>query len=351
MRFLVPFVLLTAALAQQPQSPPVRYTVAASHTFQAEVELPGTIEAPLLSTVAGEIEGLVEEFKVREGDSVKKGQLLAKLRTKQLELQKANLEAQLVESVARQKLAERDFKRAQELFDAQVIAQEELDAKQFEFDAWEGRDAQLKAQIARIEDSIASAGIYAPFDGVVVSEGTQVGEWLGKGDPVVDLMSTSELEVRVDVPESYYQRFRVGSRVPIAFEALDGRRTIGVVRAVIPQADTAARTFPVKVSINGQGLNVAPGMIAAAVFPGGRRATRTIVPKDALVLRGAQQNVFVITEEGTVRPVPVRAGLGVGQWVAVDGPVKPGDKVVTRGNERLRPGQPVSGQLLEYKLP
>ncbi len=351
MRSFLILLLSAAALAQQPQSAPVRFTPAASHTFQAEVELPGTVEAPLISTVAGEVEGLVEEFKVRQGDRVEKHQLLVKLRTRQLELQKADLEAQLVESLARQKLAERDFQRAQELFAAQVIPQEQLDAKQYEFDAWEGRDAQLKAQIERLEDNIRSASIFAPFEGVVIVEQTQVGEWLGKGDPVVDLMSTTNLEVSVDVPERYYQRFRVGARIPIVFEALDGRRTMGVVRAVIPQADRTARTFPVKVSINAAGLNVAPGMIAAAVFPGGERGTRTIVPKDALVLQGAQQTVFVVTEEGTVRPVPVTVGLGVGQWTSVDGQVRPGDKVVTRGNERLRSGQPVSGQLLEYKLP
>ncbi len=329
----------------------MRYTPAVSHAFQAEVELPGTVEAPVVSTVAGEVEGLVEQFSIREGDHIKKGDLLAKLRTKQLELQKADLAAQLDESLARRQLAERDFKRAQELFDAQVIPQDQLDSKKYELDAWESRDAQLKAQIDRIDDSIASASIYAPFDGVVISKGTEVGEWLGKGDPVVDLMSVTDLEVSVDVPERYYDRFRVGAKVPIVLQALDGRRTIGVVRAVIPQADATSRSFPVKVSINAKGLNVAPGMIASAVFPGGERATRTIVPKDALVLQGAQQSVFVVTEEGTVRPVTVRADQGVGQWIAVDGAVKSGDKVVTRGNERLQPGQPVSAQLLEYKLP
>ena len=63
------------------------------------------------------------------------------------------------------------------------------------------------------------------------------------------------------------------------------------------------------------------------------------------------QTVFVITSEGTVRPASVKSGVGVGQWVVVEGPVGPGDRVVTRGNERLFPGQPVSGEPLEYPLP
>ncbi len=340
----------SVALAQRPAAAPVRYTLAASHSFRTEVRLPGTVQSSLSSTVAGEVEGLVEEFTVREGDAVKKGQLLVRLRTKQLELEKKADEAELEETLARQSLSEREFGRAKELFDAQIIARDELDAKKYDLNAWKGRDQRLRAGIERIEDEIARAAIYAPFDGVVLEERTQVGEWLGKGDPVVELMSTAGLEVRVDVPERYIRRFRSGSQVGLAFASLDGRRVLGKVRAVIPQADVEARTFPVIVTFTNPG-GAAPGMMAEAVFSGGDQSGQTIVPKDAVVLQGGQQSVFVITPEGTVRSVAVKQGAGVGQWVVVEGQVGPGDRVVTRGNERLNPGQPVTGEPLEYPLP
>ena len=339
-----------AAVAQQPTAAPIRYTLAASHSFRSEVRLPGTVQSSLSSTVAGEVEGLVEEFTIREGDTVKKGDLLVRLRTKQLELEKKGIEAELEETLARQSLSEREFGRAKELFDAQIIAREELDAKQYDLNAWKGRDLRLRASIERIEDEIERAAIYAPFDGVVLEERTQVGEWLGKGDPVVELMSTAGLEVRVDVPERYIRRFRAGSQVGVAFQALDGRRVSGKVRAVIPQADVEARTFPVIVSFANPG-GAAPGMMAEAVFSGGDQSGQTIIPKDAIVLQAGRQTVFIMTSEGTVRPVAVRQGVGVGQWVVVEGQVNPGDRVVTRGNERLTPGQPVVGEPLEYPQP
>ncbi len=59
----------TTAIAQQPPSAPVRFTLAVSHSFQSEVRLSGTVQSSLESTVAGQVEGLVEEFKVREGDA------------------------------------------------------------------------------------------------------------------------------------------------------------------------------------------------------------------------------------------------------------------------------------------
>jgi multidrug efflux pump subunit AcrA (membrane-fusion protein) len=74
------------------------------------------------------------------------------------------------------------------------------------------------------------------------------------------------------------------------------------------------------------------------------------VPKDGVVTQGGRQLVFVI-ENGTVNAVPVETGAGAGNWIEVRGEVRPGQQVVTRGNERLFPGQPVQGQPAEYPLP
>ena len=60
--------------------------------------------------------------------------------------------------------------------------------------------------------------------------------------------------------------------------------------------------------------------------------------------------VWLLDGDG-VKPAPVRAGAGVGEWIEVEGPVAPGTKVITRGNERLRPGQPVRGEPVEYQAP
>ena len=336
--------------AQQPPAAPVRVTPAASFTFQAEVRLPARVESRVTSLVATEVEGLVVEYNAREGQEIKQGDVLAKLRTRQLELEIQAIEAQIQEQNSRRKLAEREYNRAQELFDAKVIPEEELDVKQYELETFDGREASLRAQIERLEDQIEQSVVRAPFDGVILAESSEQGEWLGKGGAVAELMSRKNLQVHVDVPERYLTRFRQGSAVSISFDALGGRRVAGTVRAVIPQADLDSRTFPVKLEIP-EVAGALPGMLAEAVFPGGERGARTIVPKDAIVLRGSAQLVYIVTSEGAAQPVPVRPGAAVGQWIAVEGPISPGDSVVVRGNERLQPGQPVSAQTLEYPLP
>ena len=344
-------LVLGGARAQAPGPAPVRVTPAESYTFQGEIRLPGAVESRKVSTVASEIDGLVEEFPVEEGDRVEKGQLLAKLRTKPLELDKASITADLDEARARQKLAQRNLERARELFDAKVASQEELDAALYEFNAWEGREARLEAQIARIQEDIERGEILAPFKGVVVGEQTEVGQWLARGDPVVDLLSMDDLQVEVHVPERYYSRFQKGGRVRVAFPALGGREVVGMVDAVIPRASSEARAFPVKLTFPNPDGQAAAGMVAEAIFPGGEPRQELIVPKDALVNQGAQRLVYVVNEQNQAQAVPVQPGAGVGQWVAVTGGVRSGDRVVTRGNERLAPGQPVAPQPLEYKLP
>jgi RND family efflux transporter MFP subunit len=337
-------------LPQQPPPSPVRYTEARQHTMRSSVRLPGSVEAPTISTVASEVDGLVVKYSLRAGDRVKKGQLLAQLRTENMELQRQASEADLQEAEARRQLAERNLNRAKELFDSQVFSQQELDQSHYEFTAWQGRIERLRAESSRIADDIARAAIHAPFNGVIIAEHTQLGQWLGAGDPVADLMSVDDLQVTVDVPERYFSSLTIGRQVSLQFPALEGWQTTGTVDKIIPRANAESRTFPVKLKFaNPKGRAVA-GMLVDISVPSNTTNRATIVPKDGVVTQGGRQLVFVI-ENGTVKAVPVETGAGAGNWIEVSGEIRPGQQVVTRGNERLFPGQPVQGQPAEYPLP
>ncbi|MBI2957170.1 MAG: efflux RND transporter periplasmic adaptor subunit [Acidobacteria bacterium] len=330
---------------------PVRYTEAREHAVRRAVQLPGTVGSRVVSIVASEVEGLVVDYPVREGDRVEEGQPLARLRTTALELRRDASRAQLREAEARLKLAERNLERARELFDAKVISQQQLDDAFYEFTAWQSRVEQLTAEIAQINHDIERGTIRAPFAGAIVRERTQVGEWLDKGDPVVEMMSLDAFEVRVEVPERYFADLRVGARAAVSFEALPGVEISGLISAVIPRADQQARTFPVKVRFSSPSRHIGMGMLAQVSFPAGEPYRATLVPKDAVVSQGRQKVVYLLNGDNTVSSVSVETGAGVGGWVEVRGALRAGQKVITRGNERLRPGQTVAGQPLEYELP
>jgi RND family efflux transporter MFP subunit len=330
---------------------PVRYTEAKEHPVHRTIVLPGSVASRTESLVASEVEGLVVELAAREGTTVRQGQTIAQLRSDQLELRLAAAEADLREAEARLTLAENNLNRSRELFESQVLSQGQLDDSQSEFNAWQGRAQRLEAEIASIKLDIERSTIRAPFAGVVVAERCAVGEWIGRGDPVAELISLNDLEVEVDVPERYFSTIQSGYETTVEFESLPGYELSGKVSAVVPRANPQARTFPVKVRINNKDGKVGAGMLAQVSFSAGESYRATVVPKDAVITRGDRRYVYVLAEDSTVSQVPVETGVGAGAWVEVESGLKPGTKVVTRGNERLQSGQKVAGEPLEYQLP
>ncbi|MDP6610003.1 MAG: efflux RND transporter periplasmic adaptor subunit, partial [Vicinamibacterales bacterium] len=292
---LVSFASPGAVEAQFGAGPsPVRYTEAQAHTMRRSVQLPGTVESASMSIVASEMAGLVTELPAREGMAVSQGDILASLRSTNLELRMQATESELREAEARAQLAERELERARDLFADELFSQQQLDGAEFEFNARIGKQAQLEADLAVLQDDLERSVIRAPFDGVVVDEQTEVGQWLTVGGPVVELHALSRLEVVVEVPERYFGAIERGTVATVQVGSLDGLEVEGRVNAIIPRASTQARTFPVKVRIDNSKSRIGVGMLTQVAFPIGESYDAVVVPKDALVLRGPQRFVYVI---------------------------------------------------------
>ncbi|HVS03042.1 MAG TPA: efflux RND transporter periplasmic adaptor subunit [Thermoanaerobaculia bacterium] len=339
------------AVAQGGQGPaPVRYTEALRQQVAGQLQLTGTVEAVDSSVVAAEVAGLVAAFPAREGTWVRAGEPLLRLETQPIALRLEVARGELSEAQARLEQAELRLARQRELQQSGVVSTQTLDDAIYEHQAWQGRAQRLTAEVAALERDLGRATVRAPFAGVVVAEHTQKGEWLAVGDPVVDLISLQTLEVRVEVPERHYAEVRVGGRARVVFDSLNGLALAGEVHAVVPRADARARTFPVKVRFGDREGRVGAGMLARVALPFAS-ASAVLVPKDAVVSQGPERFVWVIRDGGAVERVDVQPGRATGAWVVVAGGVAAGDRVVTRGNERLQPGMKVAGQPQEYPAP
>ena len=185
--------------------------VTVSRIIQMDVRQPvkmvGTVFPYRESLVAGEIEGLVEKFPVKRGDYVKKGHVLAKLRTKSLEIQ-------LKGAKADEHLALIEYQRARELYESETISHQE-------FDKFETKLVAQEAVVEGIEDNIEKCTITAPFDGRITEEYIEVGQWIHKGDSVVSLIQLDFVKVRVPVPEKYIKNLKVGDECEVRFSALN----------------------------------------------------------------------------------------------------------------------------------
>jgi RND family efflux transporter MFP subunit len=319
---------------------PVRVATVANQEVQRSVTLVGTVEPWKRSVVASEIAGLVVQFLVEEGMAVKRGQVLAALRTDTLKIRLNSAFASHREAQTRYEQAGKDLVRAKALFDKELVTQKEYDDAIAEEAAWRQRLTQLKTVINQVRDELAKSRIVAPFDGWITKEFTEVGQWVEGGGSVVELVDLSRLQVEVPLPERYVRDVRVNDPVNVVFDGLPGFETKGRVFSLIAQADLSARTFPIKVEIPNRESSIKSGMVSRVTLSVGSPYQALVVPKDALVLRGGQQFVFLV-QEGKVNQVPVTPILHLKEVVEVAGDLKPGMTVVVEGNERLLPGQPI----------
>ena len=217
--------------------------------------------------------------------------------------------------------------------------------------------AVQEAVVQRIDDQLAKHTIRAPFDGWVVERFAEEGEWVQRSGLVARIVELDRVEVVVQLPELYVSSLQQGTDVRLEFDAAPLQTWIGKVERIIPQADLRSRSFPVQVVLENRIMDGQPvlrgGMLARAWLPVGARGEVTVVPKDALVLGTGTPLVYAVDADddaagtGSVRPVPVTLGATVAGSVEVTGGVEPGQLVVTRGNERLRPGAAVKFQTTE----
>ncbi len=326
--------------AQAPPASPVVVAKVEEQKVQRPVTLVGNAEPNKTSLIASEISGLVENFPVKEGDFVKKGDVIAGFETKPLDIRLREAKAAKREAQARYELAQKNFKRFQELKNKGIASVQQFQDAESEQKAWSAEIAQIQAQIDRYEYDLDKAKIVAPFSGYVTDERTEIGQWIDEGGPVVELIDIDTIEITVDAPERYVSQIKSGDKVEVNFDALPNVKVEGNVSSIVPQADKAARSFPVKIVIDNKEHLIKSGMVARVSFLIGEPTLVKLVPKDAIVERNNIKFVVVVNN-GTAQPVPINTGAAYQNLIEVIGPLNTGQNVVIRGNERLQPGQPV----------
>ena len=319
---------------------PVRVAPVLKQSVQQTVTLVGTVEPRKRSTVASEIGGVVRDFPAKEGRRVKRGQRLARLRMETLEIQMDAASASRREARTRHQQAGRDLLRIRALFEKELVTQKEFDDALAEARAMQERLSQLDADIRRVRDQMKKSTIAAPFDGWITREFTEIGQWVDEGGAIVEMVDVSHVHVQIPLPERYVRHIQPRDLVQATFDGLPDFASQGRVFSLVSQADRVSRTFPVKVDIPNPSLTIKSGMVARVTLQVGRPHDGIVIPKDALVLRGNKEFVFLVNEN-TVEQIPVTSGVHLDDIVEVTGTLREGMTVVTEGNERLFPGQPV----------
>ena len=337
------FTFPPAPLAQsgkEESKVPVRVATVKKETVSEQISLIGTTEPIAESTVASEVSGLVKQFPVKEGDFIRKGNTLARLRTTYLKLKLEGARAAKAQTAANLLNAEKELGRVSKLKDASSVAEKAYDQALYTHQALNQELMQHQSEIEQLEYELSRTEITAPFSGFIAKEHCQVGEWMSAGGPVVDIINLDPVLIKVDVPERYVVKLPSRGKVAVLIRALSAQPREGSIYAVLPQGNPGARTFPVRVRVDNTDYSIKAGMEAGVTFNLSNTTEALLVPKDAIVTSGELRSVVIVTD-GRAQPVGVKILGYHGSSVAVEGKLESGDQVVTRGNERLRPGQAV----------
>lgn len=314
----------------------------------------GRLVARQAGEVAARINGPVELFHVEVGDRVEAGQVIAELNQRYLAAERdlaaaelAKAEAQVATAEAELRLARQELKRLERLKKSAAFSQARFDDARQNAVIAEGKVKEAEAAVlaARADleldqINLSYAEIRAPYGGVVSQRMTEAGAYVQTGDAVVRMVADQSLEVEADVPFQRLSGVKAGIRVALTLD--DGTSHSAAVRAIVPEENPLTRTRAVRFVPEFGDTNrpLAAGQGVTVYVPVGARRDVLTVHKDAVIKQGAKSIVYVV-ENGTAEIRRIALGEPVGgRYEVLDG-LKEHEKVVVRGNERLRPGDKV----------
>jgi len=295
------------------------------HAFAAEA----TVEAVKQATVGAQAVGRVVELAVKAGDTVRAGQLIARIDAREAEQAVAASLSQVAEAEANLANAKRVYERNRELVAQKFVSQAAVDQSEASYKAAQAQVAALKSAAGQAATQRSFATVVAPFAGVIGATHVEAGDLATAGRPLATLFVPGDLRVTATLPQAALARWKRDVPVTVELPVL-GRSVTAAGATVVPIADL--RTHTVKVRLDLPAIDgLLPGQFARAHFPTGT-ARALAVPASALLRRGEVTAVYVLDKDGRALLRQVRTGDTLvdpkdGSVIEILAGLNPGDRI------------------------
>lgn len=321
---------------QSPKPPLVKVQKVKLSNSAQEENYSGVVRGRYETNLSFQVGGKIISRNVEAGSFVRAGDVLMTLDPKDIVEQSRSADAQVTSAKAQLQLAKANLDRYTELFKAEAIAAAVLDQYKTQYEAAQAAYDAAIAQAQQSQNALDYTTLTANADGVISNVAAEVGQVVAAGQSVLTLVQTNEFEVVVSIPENKISALQIGQRVSITFWATNDNVS-GTVREISPMADSASRTFTVKISLSDV-RNIQLGMTAnismREVSP-----SAIILPLSAIYQTGDAAQVWIVNG-GKVSLKKVEVTAFNDNNVQVRG-LKSGDVVVVAGVNKLRDGQEV----------
>ncbi len=314
----------------------------------------GYVVAQRKAAVASKATGRLVFLGFEEGDIVKKGEVIGRIESADVEAALQQARADLNVQQAELNDAEQSLERAKKLFDGKLISQAEFDVAQARYDRVKASIASREAAVKGAEVQLENTYIRAPFDGTVLTKNADIGEVVApfaagasSRVAIVTIADMSSLEVEADVSESNIERVSAQQPCEISLDAYPEKRYRGIVGKIVPTADRAKATVLTKIKFLERDKRVLPEMSAKVNFlsdkapaPSTDSPLKLTVDAAAVTERDGKKIAFLVKDK-TVSETEITLGDPVGKLVEIKSGLSAGDKVVIRPSNELHTGSSI----------
>ena len=270
-----------------------------------------------------EIDGVIENIYFDEGQEIVKYKKLVDISTKELSLK-------LKIALTNSKLAESNLNRDEELAKKNLIPNAKLDqTRTF------AERASLNKELAKI--SLNKSLIKSPMKGTVKTRFVKVGEFVRKGDRLVEILEVDRILVKVNIPEQEILQIKIGQKVDIVLYILENKKIEGEVKKIGLEADASNRTFPVEIEVDNRERELRPGMLARATFTQRVDQDQVVVPRHTIMERDRGRIVYVV-DNGKAFQREVSIGISQQENVQILKGLSKGEQLVVEGHTKLTDG-------------
>ncbi|MEN0652346.1 MULTISPECIES: efflux RND transporter periplasmic adaptor subunit [Hyphobacterium] len=307
---------------------PVEVADVTTATFADTIEAIGTARANEQVTISAQVSEIIGRIAFESGDRVTAGQIL-------VEQAGGEEYAALNEARATEREARQEQERFRDLAERGIAPTQRVQETQAALD-------RATARVRAVEARLANRIIRAPFDGVVGLRNVSAGELVGPGDIIATLDDVSRIKLDFTVPERFLSVVSAGQVIVARSDAFQGETFDGEITNVDSRVDPVTRAVTVRAEIDNSDGRLLPGMLLTIEVRRDVRE-RPAIPETAVMRRNEQAFVYVVPtgDNPVIEARNVDLGVRSGAMIEVVSGLQPGERVVSEGTHRLRPGAPV----------